>query len=101
MGRSFHAGKASAQALGFIDMGAMLCQPSPDEASQCHGLTQLLIPGLEQRAWKLPALKGVQASPGEQDVGMQLMCTVCTHVAATLRWVHGGWVGVGNMCASA
>ena len=95
MGRMFLAGKASAQALGFIDMGAMLCQPSPDEASQCHGLTQLLIPGLELRAWKLPALKGVQASPGEQEVGMQLMCPVLSHVVGTLHWGQGGCAGLG------
>ena len=45
-------------------MGVLLCQASADEAASCHRLTQLLVPGVEQRAWHLPPLSGVQASPG-------------------------------------
>ena len=58
------AGEAAAQALGFIDMGTMLCKAGPEEAASSYSLTQLLVPGLEQRAWHLPALTGVPVSPG-------------------------------------
>ena len=63
-----HAGKVIAQSLGFIDMGAMLCKASPDDSAKCYGLTQLLVPGLEQRAWQLPPLMGVPASRGDPSV---------------------------------
>ena len=52
------------QALNFLDMGAMMCTASAGEAASCHHVTQLLVPGLEQRAWHLPAFMGVRASPG-------------------------------------
>ena len=46
-------------------MGTMLCHASPDQPASSHSLTQLLVPGLEQRAWHLPPLQGVPTSPGE------------------------------------
>ena len=52
------------QALSFIDMGTLLCQASPEQAAGSYSLAQLLVPGLEQRAWHLPPLTGVPASPG-------------------------------------
>ena len=58
------AGEAAALSLGFIDMGTMLCKADPDAAASSYNLTQLLVPGLEQRAWHLPALTGVPVSPG-------------------------------------
>ena len=45
-------------------MGTLLCQNGADEPASCHRLTQLLVPGLEQRAWLFPPLAGTQASPG-------------------------------------
>ena len=46
-------------------MGTLLCQTGgADEPASCHRLTQLLVPGLEQRAWQFPPLAGIQASPG-------------------------------------
>ena len=55
---------ATVQTLGFIDMGTMLCQGSPGAVAGLRGLTQLLVPGLEQRAWQLPPLKALPVSPG-------------------------------------
>ena len=61
-----HAGTVTpAQELAFIDMGTMLCHASRDQAASSLSLTQLLVPGLEQRAWHLPPLQGVPASPGD------------------------------------
>ena len=58
-----HADPAMPHTVSFLDMGAM-CTASPGEAASCQHVTQLLVPGLEQRAWHLPAFLGVRASPG-------------------------------------
>ena len=70
------AGEASAQSLGFIDMGTMLCQGSADEPASCYSLTQLLVPGLEQRAWLFEPLIGVPVTPGKAFDG-QLRLQSC------------------------
>ena len=67
------------QALSFIDMGTLLCQASPNEAASCYSLAQLLVPGLEERAWHLPPLTGVPASPGETLL-------LCSSLSLRLSW---------------
>ena len=75
------AGKAADRMLVFLDMGTMLCQGSADEAASCHSLTQLLVPGLEQRAWHLPPLSGTPTGPG-------LTQPLCRHDRLSAMQMH-------------